>query len=58
MNVEEKEEKHSMIWRIFKSVTLESAVFMGQNYMDNCHSFTNTRDLTMRQMFDICKNSV
>ena len=35
------------------SVTLESAVFMGKNYMDNCHSITNTKDLTLKHMFDI-----
>ena len=28
INVTENEEKHSMIWRMFMSVTLESAVFM------------------------------
>ena len=33
------------------SVTLESAVFMGKNYLDNCHSITNTKDLTLK--FDI-----
>ena len=35
------------------SVTLDSAVFMGKNYLDNCHSITNTEDLTLKQMFDI-----
>ena len=35
------------------SVTLQSAVFMGQNYSDNWHSIKNTKDLTMKQMFDI-----
>ena len=35
------------------SVTLESAVFMGKNYSDNWHSIKNTKDLTMKQMFDI-----
>ena len=34
-------------------VTLESAVFMGKDYLDKCHSITNTRDLTLTQMFDI-----
>ena len=53
MNVTENEEKHSMIWGMFMSVTLESAVFMGKNYLDNCHSITNTKDLTLKQMFDI-----
>ena len=53
MNVTEDGEKHSMIWGMFMSVTLESAVFMGKNYLDNCHSITNTRDLTLKLMFDI-----
>ena len=35
------------------SVTLDSAVFMGKNYLDNCHSITNTKELTLKQMFDI-----
>ena len=35
------------------SVTMESAVFTGKNYLDNCHSITNTKDLTLKQMFDI-----
>ena len=53
MNVTENSEKHSMIWGMFMSVTLESAVFMGKNYLDNRHSITNTKDLTLKQMFDI-----
>ena len=44
---------NDMIWKMFMSVTLESAVFMGKNYVDNCHSITNTKDLTLKQMFDI-----
>ena len=43
MKVTENEENHSMIWRMFMSVTLESAVFMGKNYLDNRHSITNTK---------------
>ena len=35
------------------SVTLESAVFMGKNYLDNWHSIKNTKNLTVKQMFDI-----
>ena len=33
-NVTEDSEKHSVIWGMFMSVTLESAVFMGKNYSD------------------------
>ena len=53
MNVTENDDKHSMICRMFMSATLESAVFMGKNYLDKCHSITNTKDLTLKQMFDI-----
>ena len=53
MNVTEDGEKYSMIWGMFMSVTWESAVFMGKNYLDNRHSITNTKDLTMKQMIDI-----
>ena len=35
------------------SVTLESAVFMGKNYSDNWHSIKNSKDPTMKEMFDI-----
>ena len=52
MNVTEDGEKHSIIWRMFMSVTMESAVFMGKNYSDNCQSIANTTDLTLKQMFD------
>ena len=38
MNVTEDGEKHSVIWGMFMSVTLESAVFMGKNYLNNWHS--------------------
>ena len=40
-----------MIWGMFMTVT--SAVFMGKNYLDNRHSITNTKDLALKQMFDI-----
>ena len=35
------------------TVTMESAVSMGKNYQNNCHSIVNTTDLTLKQMFDI-----
>ena len=51
-NVTENGEKHSMIWGLFMAVTMESAVFMGKNCQNNCHSIVNTTDLTLKQMFD------
>ena len=58
MNVAENDEKQSVIWGMFMSVTLESALFMGNNYLDNCHSIANTEDLTMKQMFDISEKLI
>ena len=34
-NVTENGEKHSMIWGMFMTVTMASAVFMGKNYLNN-----------------------
>ena len=46
--------KHSLIWRMFKSSTLEVSVFMGKNYLEISHSIKNTgKDLIVKQMFDI-----
>ena len=52
-NVTEDGEKHSMIWGMFMTVTMVSAVFMGKNYLNICQSIANTTDLTLNQMFDI-----
>ena len=52
-NVTENGEKHAMIWGMFMAVTMESAVFTGKNYLNNCQSIVNTTDLTLKQMFDI-----
>ena len=51
--VTEDGEKHSMIWGLFMTVTMESAVFMGKNYLNNCQSIVNKTDLTLKQMFDM-----
>ena len=50
--------EHSMIRGMFMAVKMESAVFMGKNYQNNCHSIANTSDLTLFQMFDISTNLV
>ena len=46
-------DKHSVMWRMFMSSTLQASVLMVKNYSDNWHSIKNTEDLTMKQMFDI-----
>ena len=35
------------------AVTMESAVFMGKSYQNNCRCIANTKDLTLKQMCDI-----
>ena len=46
-------EKNILIWGMSMALTVESAVFMGKNYQNNCNSIANTTDLTLKQMFDI-----
>ena len=52
-NVAEDGQEHSMIWRMFMAVTMESAVFMVKNFQNNQNFIVNTADLTLKQMFDI-----
>ena len=40
------------------SSTLQASVFMEKNYSDNWHSIKNSKDLTMKQMFDISEKLV
>ena len=51
-------DKHSVIWRMFMSSTLQASVFMGNNYSDKWHSIKNTEDLIMKQMFDISEKLI
>ena len=57
-NVAGEGEERSMIWGMFMAVTIESTVFMGKNYQNNCHFIANTTDLTLKQMFDISSKLV
>ena len=43
-------DKHSVIWRMFLSSTLQASVFMVKNYSDNLYTIKKTEDLTMKQM--------
>ena len=52
-NVAGEGEEHSIIWRMFMAVTMDSATFMEKNFQDNQNSIVNTSDLTLKQMFDI-----
>ena len=35
------------------AATMESAAFMGKNYLNNCQSIVYTTDITLKQMFNI-----
>ena len=51
-------DKHSVIWVMFMSSTLQASELIGKNYSDNWHSIKNTEDLTMKQMFDISEKLI
>ena len=52
-NVAGDGEEHFIIWGMFMSVTMKSAVFMGKNFQNNQNSICKSADLTLKQMFDI-----
>ena len=51
-------DKHSVIWGMFMSSTLQASVFMEKNYSDTLHSIKNTEDLTMKHMIDISEKLI
>ena len=51
--------KHSLIWWMFMSSTLQTSVFMWKEYSENLRSIKNTgKDVTMKQMFDISEKLI
>ena len=52
-NVAESGEEHSIIWGMFMAATMNAATFMGKNFVDIQNSIMNSRDLTLKHMFDI-----
>ena len=52
-NVAESGEEHSIIWGMFMAATMNTATFMGKNFLDNQISIKNSTDLTLKKMFDI-----
>ena len=58
-DVTKDSDKHSVIWRMFVSSTLQASVFIGRNYSDNLHSIKNTGEkLAFKQMFDISEKLI
>ena len=58
LNVADSGEEHSMIWRMFMAATMNAATFMGKNFVDIQNSIMNSRDLTLKHMFDITSKLV
>ena len=56
-NVAGDGEEHSLIWCMFMSVTMESAVFMGKNFQNNQNSIANCRSHTEANVRHICEIS-
>ena len=57
-NVAESGEEHSMIWRMFMAATMNAATFMRKNFVEIQNSIMNSRDLTLKHMFDITSKLV
>ena len=51
-NVADSGEEHSIIWGMFMATTMNAATFMGKNFVDIPNSIMNSRDLTLKHMFD------
>ena len=52
-NVADSGEEHSIIWGMFMAATMNAATFMGKNFSTIQNFIMNSRDLTLKQMFDI-----
>ena len=52
-NVADSGEEHSIIWGMFMAATMIAATFMGKNFSCIQNFIMNSRDLTLKHMFDI-----
>ena len=46
-------EEHSIIWGMFMAATMNAATFMGKNFSNIQNFIMNSRDLNLKQMFDV-----
>ena len=51
-------DKHSAIWGMFMSSTMQVSIFMVKNYLEIFHSIKNTEDLKMKHMFKISEKLI
>ena len=49
----QKRKEHSIIWGMCMAATINAATFMGNNFSTIQNFIMNSRDLTLKQMFDI-----
>ena len=52
-NVADSGEEHSIIWGMFMDATMNAATLMGKNFSCIQNFIMNSRDLTLKHMFDI-----
>ena len=52
-NVADSGEEHSIILGMFMAATMNAPTFMGKNFVEIQNSVMNSRDLTLKHMFDI-----
>ena len=52
-NVADSGEEHSIIWGMFMAATMNAATFMRKNFSTVQNFITNSRDLTLKHIFDI-----
>ena len=57
-NVADSGEEHSMIWGMFMAATMNAASFMGKNFVEIQNFIMNSRNLTLKHMFDITSKLV
>ena len=57
-NVADSGEEHSIIWGMFMAATMNAATFMGKNFSGTQNSIMNSKDLTLKHMFDITSKLV
>ena len=57
-NVADSGEEHSIIWRMFMAATMNAATFMEKNFSGIQNSIMNSKDLTLKHMFDITSKLV
>ena len=55
-NVADSGEENSIIWGKFMAATMNTATFMGKNFSTIQNFTMNSRDLTLKHMFDITLN--